>query len=171
MNGNINIAGSDGAIIFGALARARTVLRFCPVARLSLRCYRTGPNSWLDASGNKIADSDDLLTTFGNVTWLITSPPGGADGGIVLGQVLIKPLASRRICRNLSNTTCYRPFLVRQPQRMATHIRGGGNDSSCQICLIRPRTGDHRRCLSGIVTLSDEIKGGSGSAADPVHVC
>ena len=186
VNGNINIAGSDGAIIFGAAGEdGPHGLEVSPSGTLeSALYYRTGPNSWSfeDASGNKIAefDSDDLLTTFGgNVTSAhhFTAQSGGADGGIVLGQAFSSSYVGLRTA-NMSESSLSEYNLITDGTHTfisaATdgdvYIRGGGNDSSCQILLDTSEdnvaiTGT--LSVSGIVTLSDEIKGGSGSAADP----
>ena len=107
-----------------------------------------------------------------------TAQSGGADGGIVLGQAFSSSYVGLRT-GNMGEASADEYLLISDgthtlvsaPTNGDVYIRGGANNSSCQILLDTSENNvavTGTLSVSGIVTLSDEIKGGSGSAADPV---
>ncbi len=107
-----------------------------------------------------------------------TAQSGGADSGIVLGQAFSTDYVGLRTA-GMAEASGDEYVLISDGAITLlsggtngdVYIRGGANNSSCQILLDTSENNvavTGTLSVSGIVTLSDEIKGGSGSAADPV---
>lgn len=107
----------------------------------------------------------------------LTVQSGGADSGIVLGQAFSSSYVGLRTAgmAEASNNEYVlisdgAITLLSGGTNGDVYIRGGANNSSCQILLDTSENNvavTGTMSVSGIVTLSDEIRAGSSSAADP----
>mgnify|MGYP002621681608 FL=1 len=136
-----------------------------------------------DLTGTVLTAAQTNITSLGTLTSLglsgdttSTAQSGGADSGIVLGQAFSSSYVGLRTAGMAETGDEYILIndgsitLLSAGTGGDVYIRAGGNSSTCQILLDESEdniaiTGT--LSVSGIVTLDDEIKGGSGSAADP----
>ncbi len=114
------------------------------------------------------------LTIDGNTSSIghFTAQSGGADSGIVLGQTYSSSYVGLRTT-GMSETSNSEYVVMSDGTTTFlsagtggdVYIRAGANSSSCQILMD---ASSNQVQITGIVTTTDEIRGGSGSAADPV---
>ena len=146
---------TNGLLYFGTNSTTRMTIQ----ADGDVGIGTTSPAAKLDVAGD--------TTSTGH----FTAQSGGADGGIVLGQAFSSSYVGLRTA-NMSESSLSEYNLITDGNHTFisagstgdVYIRGGGNDSACQIFLD---TSANQITLTGIVTTTDEIRVGSGSASDP----